>query len=485
MPRSRSRKVSAAENNIAVAEKEIARTERVNARRMRRSINNTTRRSTRGIPFPENTGEMYAQHQRATRSQISAAVNGYNVTNNGIEWLKVATNPCDTSAFNQGYPDLESAPVTTPSSRENFDVKLDDKPTASTTGPLPTSAPDDAELWSCMIVSDPSTLSTYILRYQGAINNPSYYNVSTVQDQIRSHIETTGMSASRVTAYGTTVEFTGPTLSDQGELVTAQLKQKWKDVSTTLNEVTRATNTMMAWPLNDQYPYDSPDELLAFASELSTADPQSQVRKAKDGAYFVHKMNNPVLNMCEHDLRTTSEEGNSIMFNNPFYTFFKGIEVPTSLSPTWIQAYSKVPYSWNAGIFHATGLSSAASFLVKKYVHLECQITPKSPLRYYTHRSPLVDENAQHAYNKMVESMPSSFVSAANAFGWLKKAWKWVLGAGKTVFDIVGKLKPVFEVVKPIIGTLGEASAVPLSDSNWITREKRLNYQPRRRLTAT
>jgi len=397
---------------------------------------------------PTNSGEKFEQHRTATRNSIRNDSTFYELTPDGANWLMVALNPCDVSARNRGYPDMEVAPVVTPSEREKFDVNVN-------LGATDTSAPDQAELWNLILISDPATLATYTYIYQGSVSSPTYSRILTNQDRIRPHLIESAFMASRVTAYGTTIEFTGPTLSDQGVMLSSQLKSGWTKVKTQNTGTAPVITDYYAWPLEGGTGVDAaPNELFDFLRENMEADPQSFASAAKVGSYAVHKMNEPSLLMRNHNLKVGVETADAAFVINPFYSITTNTPTnPLTIPSTMIlPLFSSELNAWNANIFWATGLSTASSFNVKKYVHIEGQIAPRSALRYYSHAPPCVDENALHAYNRLIEKMPSAYPSEYNAFGWLKKTFNWIGGAFKKGVDIFKKVKPIIDIVKPIIG---------------------------------
>jgi len=365
-------------------------------------------------------------------------------TASGEAWLRLAMNPCDDASISVGYPDMETAPVVTPHEREKMSISFNDTPDSTMT----TGTKQDDLPYNILLVSDPTTLTVWYLIYQGSIEAPSYAAWFSKVIRLKEHVDEANFAASRVVGYGTTVEFTGATLTDQGEQVCAQLKSAWKEAkefSTSAAQTPpQAGRQYEAWPLNDgPLTTATPDDLKGFTEELMEADPQSNGGKAKIGAYFIHKMNTPTLELKQHNF--SAVDGDLRYMINPFTTAYVNLptDSATLTAPNLVRVVNEGLYGWNAAIYWATGLAVSTTYAVKMYAYVEMQLQPKSPMRFYAHKPPRYDPEAQVQYNKMAEEMPSSFPSAANAFGWLKKAFNWVKGA-------FGKAKDVYNIAKPI-----------------------------------
>jgi hypothetical protein len=110
-------------------------------------------------------------------------------------------------------------------------------------------------------------------------------------------------------------------------------------------------------------------------------------------------------------------------------------------------------YDWDASVFIANGISTQTSFEVKKYVYVEGQVTPRSELRYYTCAPMDESERALELYKHIARQMPSAHISAANAFGWLKKAFNWTKNAVKWVGNkVVKPFRPILDTI-PVVNT--------------------------------
>jgi hypothetical protein len=269
------------------------------------------------------------------------------------------------------------------------------------------------------------------------------------------------MMASRVVAMGSTMEYTGPALSNQGRQVTAQLKPNWVSGLTIEEASGEATETVMAWSLNDE-PVDvpHPESLFDFLRELSEADPNSVAGAAHVGAYFVHKMNEPTLLFKKHLWQHGTTDTNKTTYASPFTAAYQGITTANINETNSVEGYAE-PYAWNAAIYWGEGLSIQASFQLKLYSFLEGQITPRDNFKYYAHKTPDADPQAQEIYQIMVANMPSSFPSKANAFGWLKKAWNWTKKAVGKGLGFIKPFTPALDAVMPGLGTaLGKGEEV-------------------------
>jgi hypothetical protein len=444
---------AATEKSIADAEKSLAeRLPRVRGNRgIRRTLNRTTAtwNNQQGDPLTNQT-EPHLAHLRTVREKILKHPRVDELSYFGAEWLKMSLNPCDVSADNRGFPDMLASPVVTISERENFNIASD------LSGGVTTGTYDPADTWSFVAISDPSTLCTFLLIYQGSIGAPTYTMILTNQDRVRTDLLMDGgIAASRVVGYGTTFEFTGPSVADQGEAVSAQLTPNWIRGP---SGGTARTTEINVWPLNGTDPtVASPGELFNFVREVSIADPQCYQARAKLGAYFAHKICEPSMLMRKHGFFGAAT-GNldNLYLINPFWTILNGqTTVGTTAPIASTISYMLDLYAFNAAIYHAQNLSTQSSYLVKKYVYVEAQVTPSKPFRYFTCRPPRNDPVVMEIYNHIIEDYPSAFPSDANAFGWLKKAWNWSKKAVKDVFGVIDKVRPVIEQGAKILPFLG------------------------------
>jgi len=335
----------------------------------------------------------------------------------GLIWLQSALNPCDTKTVSLGFPDMESAPVIVPSEREIIKINPTD-------GVILQGTFADEEVYNLIVISDPSALLTWFMIYQGNISNPSYVAIGHGFDRIRDLPASDDITSSRIVKYGTTMVFTGPTIQDQGEAQCTQLRSAWVDEITHINssgtppEPDSTTSIFSTWSMSTTTPRAAPNPgaLEEWLVDSYQTDPCARAWKAVEGAYFIHKINEPamLLKQKTHSIGG-AEPVNRRFFVNPFWTVYNAIpEDPTTIPSTFTVPRYCDNYSWNASVFWATGISSQSSFSQKKYVQLECLIQPKSLQRFHTRQSPMYDEEALKIYNMNVRNFPSALPEVFN-----------------------------------------------------------------------
>jgi len=91
---------------------------------------------------------------------------------------------------------------------------------------------------------------------------------------------------------------------------------------------------------------------------------------------------------------------------------------------------------------------------LKVHIGFEATVNPNSAYRFFTHNSPGSDKEALKKAVDIMSQTPSAYPSDANAFGWLKKAFKGVINLGK---GLVKKLLPsagklVGDIIAPGVG---------------------------------
>lgn len=435
-------------NVLQVVDRSTTKTLRNRKRRQRKkAIAKVLKRSVVGTANLDGpgTGNIRLRKLRSAARQQFLNKHGIeNMTRDGEAWLERALNPCDTSGRGSGFPDMSAAPVVTPHEREKFDIRADLTPIGTVENPGFIGVYKESDLWNLLAVSDPSTLCTYFLIYQGSLGTPSYAAWFTNQDRIRPHLANAGFAESRITAYGTTFEMTGSMVSNQGEMVAAQIAADW-----TFERMQNANQTnLYEWNLNgDPGVAPSGSQLYEFVRQLMDTDPLSSAGMARTGAYFVHKLNEPSNLFGRHAGQVGGKQRK--FYENPFASAFDPIantDDPTDVRLTL--AVHETLMSWNAGVFWATGISTQTSFAVKKYVDIEGHITPKSELRYYTRDAPDEDERALTMYKETIKQMSSAYPSSYNMFGFLKKAFNWGKNAVKWVGNkIVKPFRPILDKV--------------------------------------
>jgi len=412
-------------------------------------------------------GEANQAFGREKRAEIRSL--GTHLSPAGLDWVRVATNPCDTSVGVVSYPDLTTGNVLTPHEREKVDIRPDLTPIPGCVLPTPTSRINPDLNWNLLLFTDPTTLTTWYLVYQGAIGNPTYAAWFKLSIRIRPHIQA-DMMASRVVAFGSTMDYTGPTLADQGQQVCAQLKPNWMKTLTIAHDAEDAEETVMAWSLNDaDAAAPNPQTLFDFVRELMEADRQAVAGHAKVGGYFIHKKNEPTLLFKKHEYHPmewgATPNKDALWYVNPFQTIYQGTTLDNLTADNTQMGYCS-PYAWNTSVYWAEGLSIQASYALKIYCYMEGQITPSSAFRYYGEPSPDSDRNAEEVYQAIATHMPSAYPSAANAFGWLKRAFDWVGGAVKKGVGFLKPFKPVLDAVIPGAGQVVDYAG-NIADTVW------------------
>lgn len=450
-------------NVLQVVDKSAAKTLRNRKRRQRKkAIAKISKRAVVGLAYkgPTQPGNNFLRAMRKNaRAEFLNKHGIENMTRDGEAWLERALNPSDTSGRGSGFPDMSAAPVVTPHEREKFDIRADLTPIGAVNvgfiGEL-----NLGDLWNLLAVSDPSTLCTYFLVYQGSLGNPTYAAWFTNQDRIRPHLAKAGFVESRITAYGTTFEMTGSMVSNQGEMVAAQLAADW-----TFERIQNTNQTnLLEWNLNGDPDIDpSGAQLYEFTRQLMDTDPLSSAGMARTGAYFVHKLNEPSNLFGRHAGQMAGKQRK--FYENPFasaYAPLTNTDDPTDVRLTL--GVHETLMSWNAGIFWATGISTQTSFAVKKYVDIEGHISTKSELRYYTRDAPDEDERALTLYKETIKQMSSAYPSSYNMFGFLKKAFNWGKNAVKWVGNkIVRPFRPILDKVPIAANILQGTDALGLT----------------------
>lgn len=376
------------------------------------------------------------------------------LTEAGAGWLERVTNPCAVDVICYGVPDNNSANVLTPNEREYFDLKCTDgdpqpvwhlnaeDPPVREYGIQPF---DELSVWNAVVIMDASTYVFNYLIYQGDLETPTYLSTGTRELRLRKHAQIPDLATgSRASYLGSTTEFTGPTTQDQGELTIAQLKPDYVRVGgTDASEIFswQITGNSAFVPTGTLEPEmrERMKALKDFLADLGEL-PQSISHKAKLGSYIIHKIAEPSMLFKDHNQAGADIQSR---FADPLRAATTGYESALSTEITKVRYCD--PYDLNAGIQHYTGISSQSSFRIKIYTQLEMTATVGSPMQYYVHKSPLHDENALDLAQRVLSEMPDGFVSAANAFGWLKKAWNKVKDVGS-------------KILKPIIPSLGAAA---------------------------
>ena len=157
-------------NVLQVVDKSAAKTLRNRKRRQRKkAIAKISKRAVVGLAYkgPTQPGNNFLRAMRKNaRAEFLNKHGIENMTRDGEAWLERALNPSDTSGRGSGFPDMSAAPVVTPHEREKFDIRADLTPIGAVNvgfiGEL-----NLGDLWNLLAVSDPSTLCTYFLVYQG------------------------------------------------------------------------------------------------------------------------------------------------------------------------------------------------------------------------------------------------------------------------------------------------------------------------------
>jgi len=396
--------------------------------------------------------------KREIRAMKDKKGNGFEqLTPTGRAFLEKALNPCDYSVAAVGYPDESAGNVALFQEREQFDLQFGLTPVgAENIGFIGT--PNEGELWNTILLSDPYSMMTYSLIWQGALGAPTYAAWFQNQDRLRPHLLEAGFVEARINAYGTTVEFTGPTIQDQGTMIAAQLAANWKT-----SKDDSASDNLLTWQLNgDPTVEPSGEQLFNFVRQLSETDPQAFNSMARVGAYFAHKRSEP--NNLFSKIDGVLDEEKKKFFLNPFASAYSTGALPDPIVPTdprIVQMIGDPGYSMTCAIFVARGLSTQSSFQVKKYVSMEAHLTPSSPIRYYTRLPVQEDELALEMLKHISRTRPSAYPSSYNAFGFLKKAFNWAKGAVKWVGNkIVKPFRPLIEKIPGADVALGVTDAL-------------------------
>jgi hypothetical protein len=461
MVRKKKNVATVVETVVAKPNSEAKKERRRRARQRRAARLQIAERGVASVSHIPVSQRVVSKENQLLKREIRAMKKGENgfeqLTPGGRAWLEKALNPCDYSVPAVGFPDLSAANVALFQEREQFDLQFGLTPVGAT-GLGFTGTPDEAELWNTCLISDPYSMMTYTLIWQGALGAPSYAAWFANQDRIRPHLAEAGFVEARINSYGTTVEFTGPTIQDQGELIAGQLAANWQPMKDDSD-----SDNLLTWQLNgDPTQEPSGNQLFEFVRQLMDTDPQAVATKAKLGAYFAHKRTEPVNSYSKIDGILAEEKKK--FFYNPFASAYATVAVPDPLvdtDPRITQMIGDPGYSWNAAIFIARGLSTQSSFQVKKYVSMEAHLTPSSPIRYYTRLPVDEDELAQEMYKHISRTRPSAYPSSYNAFGFLKKAFNWAKGAVKWVGNkIVKPFRPLIEKIPGADVALGVTDAL-------------------------
>lgn len=435
--------------------KEVKKVERVAEQTLGR-LNSKSYASKGSTKYQKHVYEKNKEIRRDVKRQIVASEKY--LTAAGAGWLERVTNPCAVNVVSNGIPDKNSSNVLTPSEREYFDLKSGDGQDENIifvpTDPNNPVGPgtfqpgiwDVDGQWNAIVVSDASKLTFEFLLYQGDLKRPTAVKIGQRELRLRKHAaEADVANGSRETYYGTTMEFTAAIISDEGELMCAQLKPDYVRVGNA------GASESYAWEMTgesaivptiatgadyDQFlkRYETMSDWLSNLGELS----QTVTHAAREGVYIVHKIAEPTLLFKEHNQAGAdiqNRAANSLRASTTGYGQSSDFEMVRYCDP----------YDLNAGVVHYTGLNHNASFRVKVYTQLEMLATVGSPMQYYSHQSPAHDENALDLAQRVHSDMPDAYPSAYNAFGWLKKAWNGIKNVGS-------------KILKPLIPSLGAAA---------------------------
>lgn len=386
---------------------------------------------------------------------VRALVPNQRFTPAGRKWIERVCNPCDTAVVCHGVPDLMSTNVVTPSERSFFDINLNTHDLVTTDRP-PSIEADTP--WNLTVFGDGSTGLVFYSIDQA---EGKYSAFGCYQSRLNFLVNTKGeYSASRLTFMGVTLEMTGPTVEDQGELTAGQF------VSNNRPYVTDGTTdtdlvSFYRYPLVKDTGVSFQD-LDLFYSEIPESDNQSVGHKAKLGAYSILKLAKPVLDMVEHQWEDNIvyASGTPTKYDlerrviNPMFAALYDPSIDKIALNNRLKTSKPViqrdSYGFNSCVIRVTGISPKSSFRLKLYQGYELSCTAESSGRFYTHPSPDDDEAAMKMAHHILTRMPSAFPSDYNAFGWLRKLWGGIKKPISQVLPVIGAAAG--NVVAPGIG---------------------------------
>jgi len=376
---------------------------------------------------------------------------GVGLTPLGRRWLERVCNPCATDCVAYGVPDFLSANVCTPQERQFHDIAPKFGVSGVDLGFADATPWSDGDPWNMIVITDGAVGMFFTYQWQSA----TQFYIGSIIPRLTEHVSgvDNNFTSSRLMYLGTTLEFTGPSIEDQGELTAAQLRPNYRIVRQALEETEDPyfRRNYITWEFAGTTGESESlqlvhERLIQFIDELPEADSMSQGWKVKNGAYMIHKIDKPVIDMVDHNepdiTPQTSASPAVTTIINPFGFLYTYLSFGQQLMVSHVTASQR--YAFNSGVVAMTGMSPRATFRLKSYIGYEATILPKSEFRYYAHPSPSQDHQAIGVAHSVLSAMPSAFPSDANAFGWLKKIWNTVK-------------KPLSNMLPTIGGAIGNA----------------------------
>jgi len=380
----------------------------------------------------------FRPHNRLESPRKLVSTGGAGTTTvNGRNWLHKILDPANQSNGTcYGVPDASGTQVVTPQEREIFKINLPLSGFKSSAPLTPVNFNPDL-VYNLIVVNSPVALTTFWMAYQGALGvQDCVYQFGALPYKLKEHAN--GVVKARLMFFGSTLQFTGASIKDQGEAVHSQLPHKYLPESIGLPDtgvagslVPHPSLNYRVWPLTSaQYNGSSlnlngPSSLDTWVSNLAEMDPSCLLGKAKDGAYFPHKITDPnffFMEVIPYTYNDSASLTSGCMLVNPFALFFfKSSDLPKNIDNriTFDFLFDE-PFNFNASVSHFMGIDPVSTFELKIYLGLEAAVGFDSPLQYYTHKAIELDSCAIALHKEISSRMGSAYPSRMNFWGTLK-----------------------------------------------------------------